>query len=635
MAFLQSSLILVLQFMLAVTIRQRSSHDSDMDVSSSLATFPDLWFGLATAPAHVEVVYPGDPWQTWAQEGNVAAYFNAPKKDDRLRFLEEPEVDIDLAAKTGVKVFRMGVEWGRLVTDTPGKSGNAFGVQNRTALLRYKEICQMVIDRGMKVMMTLFHHALPAWSAAEGGWKNEDTKVHFLDFATNVAMELKDVVDYWVTFNEPHVFVLLSTCAGIWPPGPKKSTIASLKCLRGALPGYDKKAGGYTKAMSHIEEAHRKFYTWAHKELTNTARQATPSIGVAHNVAENKAYGILDLPTQYVAEQLFKFAFVDAVKGHLDWMGLNYYGMELLEGGGVHVTDSEEYSESGRAVNPDGFYNVLKQFHDRYSKDPDAKFDSYIITENGISDGTDMLRPAYIVEHLLALREAGRLGMKIEGYVHWTISDNWEWADGYCPKFGLVDVDRSDPNFRRTPRNSYGLFSDIVRSKAISQEQREKSWELVRKAALHRVNRTFCRADDGESGLDEPIDRVVSVKDWRFSQLSQTEDGCYTTPWNAGTKGVSMSPDDVCHVLPGTQSCTRAVKLKREVRCPLEGTRTERRGFVCSSPSEAAETTCESPSDPICCDEKGNCAPLLKTTLTHHIKSYIMTRTCPPGLVSR
>jgi len=625
MAFIQGILVLALQFLVVTALRNQDQDVVETEEGPTLATFPNLWFGLATAPAHVETVYPGDPWQKWAQDGQVAAYFNAPRKDERLRFLEEPEVEIDLAAKTGIEVFRMGVEWGRLVPQHPTEAGVA-GVQDKKALKRYKEICQMVIDRKMKVMMTLFHHALPAWSAAEEGWENENTMVHFRDYAQDVARELADVVDYWVTFNEPHVFVLLSNCAGLWPPGPKKSSFESLQCIAG---------GGYVKGMNNIQEAHKDFYNWAHEDGSPLT---SPRIGVAHNVAHNTAYGFADMPTQYLAEKLFKFGFVDAIKGHLDWMGLNYYGMEMLAGGGVAIVDSEEYSESGRAIHPDGFYETLKQFHNRYGNDDAVKFNSYIITENGVSDGTDIFRPAYIVEHLLALRQAERLGMRIEGYVHWTVSDNWEWADGYCPKFGLVDVNRSDANFSRTPRASYGLFSKIVKEKAISQEQRDDAWELVRQAALRGAMRTFCRADDGQSGLDTPIDRVVSVKDWRFTKLSQTEDGCYVTPWNAVERGVSVGLDGVCNLLPsapGTNTGTRAVKLKRQERCPSGGeAKKEYRGFICSSltaPTSYGKTSIE---NPCCCDPvSGVCAPLLKKSVSHYFKAVLNTRSCPAPLV--
>jgi len=388
--------------------------------------------------------------------------------------------------------------------------------------------------------------------------------------------------------------------------------------------------------MGHIEKAHKEFYVWAHGD---NSPLKNAQIGVAHNVANNEASGYTDLVSLSITENLFKFAFPDAIKDHLDWMGLNYYGTERIEGASVAINDVDEYSESGRMVDPNGFFAVLKQFYDRYSKDGNAKFGNrYIITENGVSDGTDILRPSYIVEHLLALREAQRLGMNIEGYVHWTISDNWEWADGYCPKFGLVNVDRED-NLKRIERPSYEVYSKIVKNKAITLEQRDAAWELVRQKALRGENRTFCRAADGQTGLDSPIDRPVSLTDWRFRGLSQTEDGgCTSTPWEAPDKSASVGSDGWCTFKPGKdgkQICPAAIKLYRKTRCAGEDEKVEKRGFFCG-PVVGADQKCVQESDPAsrscCCDEQGKCAPLRSTKLAHYFKFW--TRACPPGMTN-
>jgi beta-glucosidase/6-phospho-beta-glucosidase/beta-galactosidase len=644
----------------------------DSEASSpELARFDDTWFGLATAPAHVEAVFKGDPWQKWGQDGHVAAYKNYPNADMRLRFLTEPEIELDLAAGTGIKVFRMGVEWGRLAPQHPNKaqcpdgSTPCHGVQKPNdddptptgvnALTRYKEICEMARARNMTVMMTLFHHAIPAWAHTadpndeNNGWETAETVDYYMQYAKDVATELSDVVEYWVTFNEPHVFVLLSSCAGMWPPGPKRSASQSAWCLRGALPGVAPMVGGYTRSMGHIEKAHMDFYTWAHEDQ----HVKSPKVGVAHNVANNEADGLGDILGKKIADNLFKFAFVDAIKGHLDWMGLNYYGTELLSGAGVKIDDTNEYSESGRMVDPNGFHTTLKQFYDRYKDDEKSSIKSYIITENGISDATDILRPAYIVEHLLALRQIQREGMNIEGYVHWTVSDNWEWADGYCPAFGLVHVDRSTDALTRTKRPSYDLYKDIVEKKVITQEQRDKAWTLVRNAVLKQEKRPFCRCTESsvdagvkcsadESGLDVSEPRDFSVKDWHFTRLQQDEAGqCQKTPWTAPDKSVSVSPDGVCNFFPDMGNCTQYVKLYRQVLCPNsdEEEQEEKKAFLCKPwTADGTEVKCPATSvgrmSPCCCDEHDICAPLRKKEGTHG-RHWLATRfraaKCPTG----
>jgi len=152
----------------------------------------------------------------------------------------------------------------------------------------------------------------------------------------------------------------------------------------------------------------------------------------------------------------------------------------------------------------------------RYRDDETSTIQSYIVTENGISDASDVMRPAYIVEHLLAVARAVDEGVPVSGYLHWTISDNWEWADGYCPKFGLVDVDRAD-NLRRHRRPSFALFRDIVAKRRVTVPQREDAWAQVQAAVAAGATHRFCRADDGQSSLDAAIERPFSDKDWRFS----------------------------------------------------------------------------------------------------------------------
>jgi galactolipid galactosyltransferase len=110
----------------------------------------------------------------------------------------------------------------------------------------------MVRDRKMQVMLTLFHHSAPKWCAAYGGWVNPVSIQHFAEFTDIVVNTLGDLVDYWVPFNEPTVFVGLTYCAGAWPPGfPEPNPLKSGFCMM--APGL----GNYSRAMSHIALAHR------------------------------------------------------------------------------------------------------------------------------------------------------------------------------------------------------------------------------------------------------------------------------------------------------------------------------------------------------------------------------------------
>eukprot|EP00965_Chrysotila_dentata_P087409 2885988-Pleurochrysis_carterae.AAC.3 len=145
------------------------------DPKSVLASFVDFEFGLATAPAHVEDQLE-DAWVDFARKGKVAAWKNAPMPEERTRFWSEPEVDIKLAADTGVTVFRMGIDWARLVPDAEFAMT---GTLVPTAWARYVEILKMVKDAGMKIMLTIFHHSLPIWLQKTGGWTNSTSVDYF------------------------------------------------------------------------------------------------------------------------------------------------------------------------------------------------------------------------------------------------------------------------------------------------------------------------------------------------------------------------------------------------------------------------------------------------------------------------
>lgn len=440
-----------------------------------------LQFGLASAAAHAEDQL-NDIWKKWADQGHIKAFTNTGQPNERLQFWSHPEVELDLAAQTGIQIYRMGVDWGR-IEPAPGQFDQA-------VIQQYKIILQEVKKRHMKVMLTLMHHSIPVWAQDNGGWKNSALKDQFKTFAERMINEFHDDVDYWITFNEANIFVSLAYVAGLWPPGDKlgSTSLFSLGPIKGTA----------VKALDLMSTTHKEIYTWAHK--------AYPSIkmGIAHNMAYYTSKSYLGKASAAFIGNVMNWRFPDRIKKHMDFFGFNYYGAEWIKGTSIDVNDpEEEYSEAGRAIYPEGLRYILKKVKKNYAGLP------IIITENGIADATDVLRPAYMVEHLKVVQEEMQNGTPIIGYIFWTLSDNMEWADGYCPKFGLVEVDRNN-GLKRTPRPSYYLFSDIVKNKRITSEQQTKAYSLVERN-LGKL-RPFCRANDGETPLDKPAYRPLRWK---------------------------------------------------------------------------------------------------------------------------
>jgi beta-glucosidase/6-phospho-beta-glucosidase/beta-galactosidase len=438
-------------------------------------------FGVANAPAQVEDGL-DDIWSDWAREGHTHAWFNAAQPNERLQFWNHPEVEINLAQNLGVNAFRMGLDWGRIM---PAK--NTFDIG---AIRRYRDTIRLARSKHMKVMLTLWHHDVPKWVQKNGGWHNPETANDFKLFAERMIAEYHDDVEWFVTFNEANVFVLNAYITGAWPPGETASAISILPYL----------GGSPVQALDMMAFAHNAIYDWAHQKFP------TIKIGLAHNMAHYLGRSMLDRFAASQADAAMNWHLPSQVAGHLDFFGMNYYGAEWLKGSSVEVDGPEEYSDAGRAIDVNGLSDLLTQVHAQYPSLP------IILTENGIADAGDHLRPAYMVEHLLAVHHAIASGIPVVGYFVWTLTDNLEWTDGYCPRFGLAAIDRT--TMQRRPRASFRLYSQIIQGNGITQAQRDAAWAEVR--SYQGQPRPMCRAADGSTALDTPRMTRYSLKDWRF-----------------------------------------------------------------------------------------------------------------------
>ena len=464
-----------------------------------LATFPsDFFFGVANAPAQVEDDL-DDSWLDWAKDGRIPAFYNYDEPEKRINFWTNPEREIIHAKRLGISVFRLGIDWGRLFpsedTTTPAPE----------VLNNYRRILTLIKKHDMKVMLSLFHHAEPKWTVKYGSWTNKKMVDDFLRFSNTVVQNYGDLVDYWVTFNEANLYVLMTQVANNWPNKYLKRR--SLRLFnRGPL------KGDYDKSIKNVSIAHKKVFNLIKKNNPNTM------VGLAHNVADYVGENFIEKFMARFSYNKFNYKLMDLVSGHMDYIGINYYGAEVLKGASIKLSPKYEYSDSGRAVSPNGFSKILHKFQDRYNHKKVGRKGSkkelpFIITENGVSDEKGWLRSSYTIEHLLALSDFMKSGAKVLGYVAWSLTDNLEWSDGYCPKFGLMKIDRKD-NLRRIPRPGYFVFKKIVTFRNITLRDRRKAWERVKYSV--GTLRPFCRDTNGETALHEP--RYIKVKniDWRY-----------------------------------------------------------------------------------------------------------------------
>ncbi len=458
--------------------------------ASAEKPFDHLSFGLASAPGQAED-HLDDIWMSWGKQGKIANFKNEPRPEDRLNFWSHPEVELDLAAASGIQIYRFGVDWGRIMP-LPHQF-------DKKVIEQYRAILHQIKDRKMKVMLTLMHHSIPKWAQDQGGWLNPEMSAHFIEFSKRMLEEYHSDVDYWITFNEANIFVTLAYTAGLWPPGEHRPLTSLLY--------FGPFKGETLAAMDRMADSHNTLYDWAHQHYPQI------QMGLAHNMAYYTGKSWFNRWKAKFSDELMNWRFPERTRGHLDFFGFNYYGAEWLKGSQIDIDPEEEYSEAGRAIYPEGLYLLLQEIHSRFKL-------PIFITENGIADSKDIIRPSYLIEHLKAVEAAIHDGIPVNAYIVWTLSDNLEWSDGYCPKFGLVSVDRKS-ELKRTPRESYQLFQEIIQNREITKNVRDTAWNRV--ISHQGEERPFCRAPDGVTALSEPTFRKLVKKDWRFRPLDASK----------------------------------------------------------------------------------------------------------------
>jgi beta-glucosidase/6-phospho-beta-glucosidase/beta-galactosidase len=453
----------------------------------------NFFFGVANAPVQVEDQL-FDTWLNHARVGKVRAFKNTPQPDKKIEFWTHPEIEIDLAHELGVEVFRLGIDWSRIVHyQIPYMTYFV----DQEAISRYQEIMRMIKAKNMKIMLTLFHHSEPEWTLKEGSWSNPKMIQQFSQFVQSVMPSFVHEIDYVITFNEAQLYTLMTAVQPIWPSYISKNNPLGL--FSSPL-----KQGIFDKSLKHISIAHKQTYSFI-----KSLRPNLP-IGIAHNVGYYQGKNFLSSPFAEVSWQKLNFQLLDLISAQLDFMGLNYYGVEKLSGIQIKLDPGVEYSDSGRGISPFGLYQVVKRLEKRYGylKLP------YIITENGIADASDKIRPLYVIEHLKVLQQLMKEGISILGYIHWTLTDNFEWSDGYCPKFGLVAIDRS--SMRRLKRDSFYFYQSLIKTRTISDASQEEAWKQV--LLLKNSPRPMCRSQDGVTALDDYRFEKFKAIDWRFTK---------------------------------------------------------------------------------------------------------------------
>lgn len=401
------------------------------------------------------------------------------------------------AADLGAKIFRLGLEWTRLfpkackevkvevtednhdiikVNITENELKEMDKLVNQEALNHYNLIFQDVKERGMKLIINAYHWPLPlelhdpiqsresGLKNSKNGWLNHSTVIEFVKYCAYLTWKFNETADQFSIMNEPNVVFgngYLNVKSGFPPsyPSPEAANLIKKHIIEAIGRSYEEMKKYTKKPVGLI---------YANADYVPKSPEDEESVDMA---LYNDRYSFFDSlisgDMRWVETVSNASSFSEPskkvrldLKNKIDWIGVNYYtrnvvkktktGYTVLKGYGHNATpgiaskDNRDVSDFGWECYPEGIYNVLRQYNERYHL-------PMIVTENGIADSQDKLRPKYLVSHIAQVEKAMNEGIDVRGYLHWSLIDNYEWASGFGLKFGLLGVNLEKKEIEMRP----------------------------------------------------------------------------------------------------------------------------------------------------------------------------------------
>ena len=426
--------------------------------------FPNgfLW-GTASSSHQCEGGNTKNQWYRWEQEGHI---LTGEQSGDACNWWENAEHDFMLAEQMENNALRLSLEWSRIEP--------VEGQWDSGAIDRYRAMLMNLRLRLLKPIVTLHHFTEPMWFSDRGGFANEANIEYFVRYVKYVVEKLSDVCNFWITINEPNIYAVMGYLIGSFPPG-EHDIKRTMLVLRNLL-------------QAHVEAfyAIRDVQPVAEIGCCLHYRLFDPSNG--RSPLDRSIASLQDTLFNWQALQALETGqFLPLLKAMLsplshapatrDFHGVNYYTREMVRFdptrpadlfGRRFVQPDSVHNDSGRGIDfgeiyPPGLYRVLKSVYQRTRGNKPI-----YITENGFSDALDDRRPRALLEHLAMVHHAIREGIPVRGYFYWSLVDNFEWAEGWGVRFGLIELDHETQE--RIPRSSASMFGEICRANAISED---------------------------------------------------------------------------------------------------------------------------------------------------------------------
>lgn len=467
------------------------------------------------------------------------------------------EIDFENASKLGLNALRISLEWSRIEPKE--------GEWNEEAIEHYREMINSMREKNLEPILSLNHFTLPLWVSTpptsykrkigQGlfpsplkyvpiadppssdaywnslrGWENDKTVGRFIRYVGKIVHEFRDIVDYWITINEPVSSIVGGGyISGVWPPGffldGKRARVSLHNLIEAHVQAYDTitslddvdaDGDGITKkvGLSHMMmEVKPALYKNKLDSLFKNNEEAAKNFDYFMNdfILNAVVHGIEDISYLNTLDRYNKnskeFVIHENWKNKVDFIGLNYYrrvyvyqsivlymSSARFVGGGFDndLTEKNQphgiLNDLGWEVFPIGIYNLIMKIKSKWNV-------PILITENGIADRSDRYRAPYILAHLKQINNAMKDGGDVIGYLYWSLMDNYEWHEGYDPngKFGLFNIDFYDNDLTRYITNGAEALKSII-----AASRSGDSNELVMKEITQELTNTFkIFSDDG------------------------------------------------------------------------------------------------------------------------------------------
>lgn len=408
---------------------------SEFEPLTTFGPLPKDWmWGVATAAHQIEGGNVNNDWWDWEHNPDSGcAESSGDACDSFHRWFE----DLELVKKMGLDSYRFSIEWSRIEP--------ADGEFSLAALEHYRQILVAAQNMGLKTNVTFHHFTTPRWLADKGGWDSPDAVERFVRYVDIAVKHLGDHIDIASTFNEPNVVALVGYVIGTFPPGKKDDFDA------------------FRRVTKHFVEAHKQ----ARQVLKDgpgdfpVGLTLAISDAVFHLDGDITSEGVRgdDLPPDGLGAEfgyLMVGAYLEAAQDD-DYIGVQTYFTQHLDATGspLDLPEGWRTTQMGWTFTPEALGQTVRLAHRRAGV-------PVIVTENGVATEDDAERIEYYSRSLGALQEAMDDGVDVRGFYGWSLLDNFEWAEGYEPKFGFVEVD--PVTFARTPKPSADWFAELVKA---------------------------------------------------------------------------------------------------------------------------------------------------------------------------